>query len=42
MWAIKGMHEEKIEFRNVVTVLKRYVKLDLVPTHYNFPEFYQF
>ena len=42
LWAIIGMKEHNFEFKTVLTVYDRFVKLDLVPTHYNYPEFYRF
>ena len=42
LWAIIGMKEHNFEYQSVLTVYDRYVKLDLVPTHYNYPEFYRF
>ena len=42
MWAIIGMKEKNFEFKIVLNIYDRYVKLDMVPKHYNFPEFYSF
>lgn len=42
LWAINGMKEHNFEFKCVLTVYNIYEKLDLVPTHYNYPEFYRF
>ena len=42
LWAIIGMKEHNFEYQSVLAVYDRYVKLDLVPTHYNYPEFYRF
>lgn len=42
MWAIIGMQEHNFEFQIVLDIYDRYVRLDLVPTHYYFPEFYRF
>ena len=41
-WAIEGMQDKGFEFQTVLMVHDRYVRLDLVPTHYNFPDFYRF
>ena len=41
-WAVVGMNEQNFEFKCVLEVYDRFVKLDLVPTHYNYPEFYRF
>ena len=41
-WAVIGMREHNYEFKVVLEVFDRYDKLDLVPTHYNYPEFYRF
>ena len=41
-WAVIGMNEQNFEFKCVLAVYDRFVKLDLVPTHYNYPEFYRF
>ena len=42
MWAILGMKEKGFEFQTVLNVHEKFVRLDIVPTHYNYPEFYRF
>ena len=39
-WAIIGMYDHNFEFQTVVHVHARFVRLDMVPTHYNYPDFY--
>ena len=41
-WAIIGMLDHNFEFQTVVHVHARFVRLDIVPTHYDYPEFYLF
>ena len=41
-WAIIGMYNHGFEFKTVLVVHAKFVRLDLVPTHYNYPEFYLF
>ena len=41
-WAVIGMYDHNLEFQPVLHVLSRFVRLDLVPAHYNYPEFYIF
>lgn len=41
-WAIEGMKDKGLEFSTVLTVHERYVNIDLVPSHYNFPDFYRY
>ena len=41
-WAIEGMKTRGLEFQTVLIVHERFVRLDLVPTHYNFPEFMRY
>ena len=41
-WALVGVQEHGFEFKIVYFLQKRFERLDLVPTHYNYPEFYQF
>ena len=41
-WAIEGMQVKGFEFQTVLVVHDRFVRLDLVPTHYNYPDFYRF
>ena len=42
MWAIIAMKDKGFEFQTVLHVLERFVRLDMVPTHYNYPEFFQY
>ena len=42
MWAIIAMKENGFEFQTVLDVHSKYLRLDLVPTHYNYPEFYRY
>ena len=42
LWAINGMLVEGFEFSIVLKIFERYVELDLVPKHYDYPEFYFF
>ena len=42
LWAVIGMEDHNYEFKCVLVVYDRFVHLDLVPTHYNYPEFYRF
>ena len=42
MWAIIAMKENGFEFATVLEVHEKYLRLDLVPTHYNYPEFYRY
>lgn len=39
-WALEGMQVRGFEFQTVLQVHERFVRLDLVPTHYNYPEFF--
>ena len=39
-WALEGMKDRGFEFQTVLQVHERFVRLDLVPTHYNYPEFF--
>ena len=41
-WALEGMMGGGFEFQTIVLVYQKFARLDLVPTHYNYPEFYQF
>ena len=40
MWAINGMLEKNFDFCVILEVYNKYKRLDLVPTHFNFPEFF--
>ena len=39
-WAIIGMLRHGYEFQTVLQIHMRNTRLDLVPTHYDYPEFY--
>ena len=41
-WAIIGMLRHGYEFQTVLQMHLRNIRLDLVPTHYDYPEFYKF
>ena len=41
-WAVIGMLRHGYEFQTVLQIHLRNVRLDLVPTHYDYPEFYKF
>ena len=41
-WAIIGMYDHNFEFQTVIHVHAKFVRLDIVPTHYDYPEFYLF
>ena len=42
MWAIIAMKEKGFEFQTVLEVHEKYLRLDLVPMNYNYPEFYRY
>ena len=42
LWAMNGIHEKNFEFKTVIDIYTKYERLNLVPTHYDFPEFYRY
>ena len=41
-WAIVGMMEKGLEFQTLLKLHEKFKELDLLPTHYDYPEFYRF
>jgi hypothetical protein len=41
LWALNGVLELKLLVNPVRELLQRFKRLDLVPTHYKYPEFYR-
>ena len=39
---MNGIREKNFEFQTVIDIYTKYEALGLVPTHYNFPEFYRY
>lgn len=41
MWAVVGMLDENFKIESIMEIYGRYERLGLVPTHYDYPEFYR-
>lgn len=41
-WAMIGMQNHNFDFQTVLILHFKFIRLDMVPTHYNYPEFYMF
>ena len=41
LWAIRGVKEERLRYYIVRRLLDKFTKLDIVPTHFHYPEVYQ-
>ena len=41
LWAVKGIIEHKLLFNVITGLVVKFRRLDIVPTHYNYPELYQ-
>jgi len=41
MWAVVGMLDENFKIESIMEIYSRYERLGLVPTHYDYPEFYR-
>ena len=39
-WLVDGLHKHALKFEDLKEVHDRYERLDLVPSHYNFPIFF--
>jgi len=40
IWAFVGVQDHGLDIQTLMIIHTRYVRLDMVPTHYHFPEFY--
>lgn len=39
-WVMEGFYEQQYEFTIILSLHERFVALDLVPTHFHYPELY--
>ena len=42
IWAVDGVVEKKLHVVVIADLLRKFKKIDVVPTHYNYPELYAF